>query len=60
MPGPKSKEIQRGNEDHFRYVRKDIKEQFEKAGRKMPGLGEFVVLVTVPGWCENVGEDEDW
>lgn len=60
MPGPKSTDVQRGNEDHFRHMRKDIREQCEKAGRRMPGLGEFVVLVTVPGWCEGGQEDEDW
>lgn len=61
MPIPQATEITAGNEDHFNYMRKDVKVQCEKARRYMPDLREFVVLVTVPGWVEVGGEeDEDW
>lgn len=60
MPIPYATEIARGNEDHFNYMRRDIKVQYEKAGKWMPELREFVVLVTVPGWVEGKEEEEDW
>ena len=62
MPMPQATEISAGNEDHFNYMRKDIKVQCEKAKRFMPELKEFVILVTVPGWVSpNVEEEEeDW
>lgn len=47
---PKSKTVARLNEDDFRYKRKDIVAQYEKAKLYMPGLKEFVVLITDPGW----------
>jgi hypothetical protein len=59
MPVPKATEIARGNEDHFSYMRKDIKEQSEKARTFMPDLKEFVVLVTAPGWG-SPGLEEEW
>ena len=61
MPTPTSTEIVRGNEDHFNYMRKDIKMQCEKAKKYMMDLKEFVILVTVPGWTSpNVDEEEEW
>jgi len=61
MPEPKATEVSRGNEDHFNYMRKDVKEQCEKAKAYMPDLKEFVILVTVPGWSTPKGEEEeDW
>jgi hypothetical protein len=61
MPEPKATEVSRGNEDHFNYMRKDVKAQCEKAKSYMPNLKEFVILVTVPGWCTPKGEEEeDW
>lgn len=62
MPMPQATEISAGNEDHFNYMRKDIKVQCEKAKRFMPELKEFVILVTVPGLVSpNVEEEEeDW
>jgi hypothetical protein len=57
MPTPKATEVARGNEDHFNYMRKDIKTQCEKARAYMPDLKEFVVLVTVPS--SPVGEEEE-
>jgi hypothetical protein len=61
MPVPKATEIARGNEDHFSYMRRDIKEQSEKARTFMPDLKEFVVLVTAPGWGSPPGlEEEEW
>jgi hypothetical protein len=61
MPSPKATEVSRGNEDHFNYMRMDIKAQCEKARMYMPDLKEFVVLVTVPNWVSPQGEEEeDW
>ncbi|KAE9368700.1 hypothetical protein N431DRAFT_415338 [Stipitochalara longipes BDJ] len=61
MPEPKATEVSRGNEDHFNYMRKDVKAQCEKAKAYMPDLKEFVILVTVPGWFTPKGEEEeDW
>ncbi len=61
MPEPRATGIVRGNEDHFNYMRKDIKAQSEKAKEFMPELKEFVVLVTVPGWAPPDAEDnEEW
>jgi hypothetical protein len=61
MPNPKSTEVARGNEDHFTYMRRDIKVQCEKAKKFMPELRDFVVLVTVPGWTEpDQQEEEEW
>ena len=61
MPSPTSTEIARGNEDHFNYMRKDIKIQCEKARKFMSDLREFVILVTVPGWTgASVDEEEEW
>lgn len=50
MPVPKSSSIARLNEDHFRRMSQDIMEQFNRAKLYMPGLKEFVVLVTDPAW----------
>lgn len=58
MPAPYSTRVAAGNEDHFRLMRKDIKMQCTKAGSFMPGLREFVVLISVPGWDMPV--EEDW
>ena len=61
MPEPKATEVSRGNEDHFNYMRKDVKAQCERAKAYMPDLKEFVILVTVPGWFTPKGEEEeDW
>jgi hypothetical protein len=61
MPVPKATEVMRGNEDHFNYMRKDVKTQYEKAKAYMPDLKEFVILVTVPGWLTpKEEEEEDW
>ena len=65
MPVPHSSEIGRGNEEHFMFMRREIKRMSEKAGKWMGGLREFGVLVSVPGWSkvnrekgEEEGEDE--
>ncbi|KAL5314649.1 hypothetical protein ACEPPN_017292 [Leptodophora sp. 'Broadleaf-Isolate-01'] len=61
MPVPQATEITAGNEDHFNYMRRDIKAQCEKARSFMPELREFVILVTVPGWVSpGVEEEEEW
>ncbi|KAH7319424.1 hypothetical protein BKA65DRAFT_101929 [Rhexocercosporidium sp. MPI-PUGE-AT-0058] len=59
MPIPQATEITAGNEDHFNYMRRDIKAQCEKARRFMPELREFVILVTVPGWVLPMTEEEE-
>lgn len=59
MPAPTSTQISRGNEDHFKYLRKDIKTQCTNSKAFMPELKEFVVLITVPGW-EDTSIEEDW
>lgn len=56
MPSPKATEVSRGNEDHFNYMRRDIKAQCEKARAYMPDLREFVVLITVAGWVSPKGK----
>jgi hypothetical protein len=53
MPVPKSTYIARLNEDDFRYMRRDIIAQFDKANLYMPGLKDFIVLVTDPGWVSS-------
>ena len=58
MPTAKVSNIAKGNEDHFNYMRKDIKVQCDRAVLFMPGLKEFVILVTVPQWIEE--EEEEW
>jgi hypothetical protein len=50
MPAPKSSTIAQTNEDHFNLTRKDIKAQLERAKIYTPGLREFAILVTDPGW----------
>lgn len=50
IPVPKSKTVARLNEEDFCYIREDIIAQCEKAKLYMPGLKEFVVLITDPGW----------
>jgi hypothetical protein len=50
MPYPKSCDIAILNENDFRWMRKHILTQFEKAKSYMPGLKDFAVLVTDPGW----------
>jgi len=58
MPAPTSTQVMRGNEDHFKYMRKDIKSQCAKAKVFMPELKEFTILITVPGWDDP--SEEDW
>ncbi|CAL3972334.1 unnamed protein product [Diplocarpon coronariae] len=63
MPGPSATEVERGNEDHFNYMRKYIKTICERARHYMPDMIEFGVLVTDPGWVDEKGEEEeeeDW
>jgi hypothetical protein len=57
MPVPHSSDIGRGNEEHFMFMRRDIRRMSEKAGKWMGGLREFGVLVSVPGWSEGNGEN---
>jgi hypothetical protein len=59
VPTPKNNVIARGNEEHFEYMKRDIKPMYELAVANMPGLSEFAILVTVPGWVEET-QDETW
>jgi hypothetical protein len=63
MPAPHSSEIVRGNEEHFMFMRKEIRSICENAQKYMPGMREWVVLVSVPGWVEEEGDEgheEEW
>jgi len=60
MPVPKVNVIAQGNEEHFTYMRKDIRAEFDRATAYMPGMREFVVLVSAPDWGPGAAEsDED-
>ncbi|KAH8674836.1 hypothetical protein BGZ60DRAFT_279620 [Tricladium varicosporioides] len=50
LPKPKHARIKRGDEEHFQYMKGDIKPHFEQTKALMPELIEFAILVTVPGW----------
>ncbi|RDL30205.1 uncharacterized protein BP5553_10483 [Venustampulla echinocandica] len=50
LPTPKDNLISRGNKAHFEYMQKDIRPMCENAVSCMPGLAEFVIIVTAPGW----------
>ena len=41
--------ILRGNKEHFKYIKNDIKPIGEKAANIMPGLSKFMILVIAPG-----------
>ena len=60
MPIPKTGILNRDDEAHFTYMRRYIREQYEKAKAFCPGLREFVILVTVPGPVETETSDEEW
>lgn len=64
MPVPKSSEILKGSEEDLMFMRQEIKTECEKAGKWIGGLKEFGVLVSVPGWGEEVGsgkeEEDEW
>jgi hypothetical protein len=60
MPNPKTGFLTRGDEAHFMYMRKYIKEQYDKARAFCPGLREFAILVKVPGTVEADAADEEW
>jgi len=60
MPVPKTTTVMLGNEDHFTYLRKDIRASVEKAKLFCPGIREFVVLVGRGEWgLSTEGEDEE-
>lgn len=60
MPNPITNFLTRGDEGHFIYMRKYIKDQYEKARVFCPGLREFVVVVKVPGTSNIDMSDEEW
>ncbi|KAH6667802.1 hypothetical protein B0J14DRAFT_601479 [Halenospora varia] len=51
LPEPKYARIKRGDEEHFQYMKGDVKPHFEQTKALMPELIEFVILVIVPGWA---------
>lgn len=50
MPERKSRSITLKDEDDFKWMKKFAIKQSEKASGFLPGLKEFGVLVTDPGW----------
>ena len=60
MPNPKTSFLTRGDEGHFIYMRKYIKDQYEKAKAFCPGLREFVILIKVPKTVDTDVADEEW
>lgn len=54
LPTPKNNRIARGNEEHFDYMKQDMRPVCEHVAARMPGLTEFVILVTVPAWERKV------
>jgi len=50
LPRPKENIIPRGNEEYFEYMKNDITPMCGRSAKCMPGLAEFMILVTVPGW----------
>jgi hypothetical protein len=50
--------IERGNEDHFELVIKDIKSKLERAEVIAPDMNEFCIVVTDPMW-DSGKEDEE-
>ena len=46
----KVRSVLKHNEDDFRYVRKEIFAQYEKARECDPNMKEYVVFVTDPSW----------
>lgn len=59
VPTPKINVIARGNEEHFEYMKRDIRPMCELTTAKVPGLSEFAILVTVPGWVLEK-QDDTW
>lgn len=55
MPHPRQIALARHLEDDFRYAKKTIPKEFEKAKLLNKNLREFVVYVTEPGWGSKAG-----
>lgn len=47
---PKNNIIARGNEEYFEYMKRDIQPMCELSSAMIPGMFEFKIMVTVPGW----------
>jgi len=43
-------QIRRGDEEHFEYIKQDIKPHLEQTKALKPALTEFAFLVIVPRW----------
>jgi len=56
LPMPKNNRIARGNEEHFNYMKQDMRPVCEHVAARVPGLTEFVILVTVPMWLPKADE----
>jgi hypothetical protein len=60
LPEAKSNIIERGQDDHFELMVKDIKRKFNRTRKYAPDMREFAILVTDPTWhSDNGDEDED-
>jgi hypothetical protein len=57
FPTPKRNLITRGNEEHFEYMKRDIKPMCDHAALCMPGLTKFAILITLPGWVIEIDEE---
>ncbi|CZT07768.1 uncharacterized protein RCO7_11559 [Rhynchosporium graminicola] len=56
LPMPKNNRIVRGNEEHFNYMKQDMRPVCEYVAARVPGLKEFAILVTVPMWIPKADE----
>jgi hypothetical protein len=55
----KPSSIEKGNEDHFGLMVRDIKRKFKRAKVYTPDMNEFCIVVTDPMWDSGEEEDDD-
>lgn len=60
MPFPKSVFLSKGGDGNFVYIRKFIKEQYNKSMVFCPGMREFVIIITMAGTVDMVELNEEW
>jgi hypothetical protein len=53
MPNRKSLDVARLDENDFRWMRRHIIKQMDKAISFMPGLTDFTILITEPTWVSR-------
>jgi hypothetical protein len=58
MPNRKSLDVARLDEDDFRWMRRHIIKQMDKAISFMPGLADFTILITEPTWVSRKHQTE--